>query len=298
MSFGSCLAEKSLLIKRKRTVTEKQQLENKQLEDTGAPGAKMAKTAKTAHAAKPTAQGKIEALQALIDTETHFPILALGVSIWNRWRAAEPLTTPNLRNADLSSLHLESINLCRADLRGATLNNANLYDADFQDADLREANLTRAMLVGANLHNARLCGAMLKNAYLAQSDLSQADFTGAHMQKADFKEALLTKAIFANARIAEADLATSVDLTQPQLNSAKDAHLACFDTALPALLPQKISEKVATAQPAARRSAVGTSKRDKVALQPVAVNRSIDVFQPVAREKRLGQPALRELAVG
>lgn len=162
----------------------------------------------------------------------HIAILHLGVSIWNQWRASEPLTVPNLQNADLTGFHLENINLCRADLRNANLSKAYLYEADFQEADLRSANLTRAGLIGANLHGANLSGAIVKQAYLAQSDLSNANFTGAHLQKADFQAALLTKAVFANARVAEARFTTSFDLTRAQIACARGTHLACFDAAL------------------------------------------------------------------
>lgn len=260
-----------------------------------------------------------------MDTGKHFAILELGVSIWNQWRAAEPLTVPNLKNADLSDLHLENVNLCRADLRGAKLSKTYLYDADFQGADLRDANLNRALLIGANLHRANLSGAVLKQAYLAQSDLSNANFTGAQLQKADLKDALLTNAVLANARIAEADLATSQDLTQQQLNSAKDAHLACFDTVLPANesaeeLSEVTGDRLLTGishatviedlkqEPAIAvvaevthlqpQKATESQTAETPQLQPVAasINCPVDVFQPANREPKLSRPALQHLA--
>ena len=260
-----------------------------------------------------------------MDTGKHFAILELGVSIWNQWRAAEPLTVPNLKNADLSELHLENVNLCRANLRGAKLNKTYLYDADFQGADLRDANLNRALLIGANLHRANLSGAVLNQAYLAQSDLSNANFTGAQLQKADLKDALLTDAVLANASIAEADLATSQDVTQQQLNSARDAHLACFDTVLPDEDSEELSEEVtihqqlagvnhstvveeADQEPAIAVVAEVTHLRpqkstesqttEEPQLQPVAasINCPVDVFQPTNREPKLSRPALQQLA--
>lgn len=178
--------------------------------------------------------------------ETHFAILQLGVSIWNQWRASEPLTRPNLRKANLAGLHLENVNLCRADLRQTNLSNAYLYDADFQEADLRGANLTRAGLIGANLHKANVSGAVLKHAYLAQSDLSQANFTSARLQKADLQSALLTNTIFNRTRLAEAELTGSFDLTKAQLESARGVHLACFDAALKVelgLAPDELADR-------------------------------------------------------
>ncbi|MEL6814120.1 MAG: pentapeptide repeat-containing protein [Cyanobacteria bacterium J06598_3] len=239
-------------------------------------------------------------------TGTHFAILQLGVSIWNQWRAAEPLTVPNLKNADLSELHLENINLCRANLRGAKLAKAYLYDADFQGADLREANLTRALLIGANLHKANLSGAVLKQAYLAQSDLSNADFTGAQLQKADLKDALLTQADFANARIAEAELSTSFDLTQQQLNSTRDAHLACFDAAVAAglsLAPNLESGATVTAstdstaiENAIVKRRLPAANAPAVELATASADHPIEVLQPAPREPKLSRQSLRQLA--
>lgn len=178
----------------------------------------------------------------------HFAILKLGVSIWNQWRASEPLTVPNLQNADLRGFYLENINFCRADLRNANLSNACFYEADFQEANLSRANLTRAGLIGANLHKANLTEAIVQQAYLAQSDLSHANFTGAQLQQADFRAALLTEAIFVNARVAEAGFTASLDLTKTQIACAEGTHLACFDPDLSVQLglpPQPLTRELA-----------------------------------------------------
>ncbi|MGB7087066.1 MAG: pentapeptide repeat-containing protein, partial [Phormidesmis sp.] len=209
---------------------------------------------------------KIGATLDTTATATHFDILKLGVSIWNQWRASEPLIVPNLQNTDLSKLHLENINLCRANLRGAKLSHTYLYDADFQDADLRQADLTRALLIGANLHKADLSGAVLEQAYLAQSDLSNANFTGAHLQKADLKDALLTHAVLVDACVAEADLATSFDLTQAQLDKAKDAHLAYY-------LDSLVSES-AHAPSEALPSEIAVAGKPQ-SLRPIEISRSV-----------------------
>jgi hypothetical protein len=194
---------------------------------------------------------------------THFAILQLGVSIWNQWRASEPLIVPNLRNADLSGFHLENVNLCRADLRNANLSKAYLYEADFQSADLRNANLTRAGLIGANLHRANLSGAIIKQAYLAQSDLSNANLTDTHLQKTDLQAALLTQAIFTRAQIAEADFTASLDLTRSQVACAQAVHLACFDPALSAQLSLSDSGFLDTSRP------IEVFKPEPVPMQPL-----------------------------
>jgi hypothetical protein len=169
-------------------------------------------------------------------THSHIAILQLGVSIWNQWRASEPLTVPNLRGVDLRGLHLENINFCRADLREANFSQANLFEADFQGANLRNANLTRAGLIGANLHGAKLVGAVLDQAYLAQSDLSNADCTKASLKSADLQSAVLTQTVLEGAQLAEAELKDSFDLTLAQLSKAQGVHLACFDEELSARL--------------------------------------------------------------
>lgn len=156
----------------------------------------------------------------------HYAILQMGVTIWNQWRCEESLVIPNLRNADLSGMALENINLSRADLRGAKLDNAYLYDADFYKADLRGASLVRAGLVGASFYLANLSRANLERAYLNYSDLSSANFTGASLKATNLQDALLTKATLANAQLSAAEMSSSQDLTVEQFKSAKDSHLA------------------------------------------------------------------------
>lgn len=216
--------------------------------------------------------------------ETHFAILQLGVSIWNQWRASEPLTRPTLRNADLSGFHLENINFCRADLQGANLSSAYLYEADFQEADLRRANFTGAGLIGANLHGAIASGANFQRAYLAQSDLSNARFTKASLQKANLQAALVTDAILTKATIAEADFTGSFDLTQAQLESAKEAYLACFDAGLRTAMGLAPSESAAE------------PLECEVSAQAAHTDVSIGAFQPT-HQLSANKPALRKLAL-
>jgi hypothetical protein len=115
---------------------------------------------------------------------------------------------------------------------------------------------------------------------LAQSDLSNADFTRACLRAADFQAALLTRAIFRDASIAEAELTDSFDLTQSQLESAQDAHLAWFDHVLRTDLgmPQTPSQP-----------------EPDVPVLPEVQNQPIEVFQ--TREPTLTRPRLRRLAV-
>lgn len=243
-------------------------------------------------------------------SSSHIAILQLGVSIWNQWRANEPLTRPNLRNADLSGCHLENVNLCRADLRGANLSSAYLYEADFQAADLRQANLTRAGLIGSNFHRANLAGACLHQAYLSQSDLSNASFVRSNLKSADLQGALLTRTKLANASIEEADLSHSFDLSAAQLASTEDAQLAYFSDTLRIQLglpPKSLeSEILITQEPSddaiADSGASDTSETvrqriEKLNSSPLrSGSRPVEVFQP-ARKGTASQPALRRLVL-
>jgi len=191
--------------------------------------------AKKGQARKRQAQkGKVRPVE--IDTAQHIAILEMGVSIWNQWRASEPLTVPNLQNANLSGRSLENANLARANLRGACLEGAYLYDADFQEADLRGALLDRSVLIGANFCKANLAGATLNHAYLAQSDLSFATFVGASLESADLQSAILTQSTFTQARLAAAEMTQCFGLTPSQIQSAADGYMAFLPDNLKALV--------------------------------------------------------------
>ncbi|MEL6491383.1 MAG: pentapeptide repeat-containing protein [Cyanobacteria bacterium J06555_13] len=211
------------------------------------------------------------------DTQNHRAILEMGVSIWNQWRASEPLTAPDLRGADLSGLELENINFARADLRGANLTNAYLYDADFQQGDLRGAILTRAMLVGANLCKANLSEAVLERAYLNQSDLSYANLTGACLQEADLQAALLMEATLVNARLASAEMSESEGLTVLQIKAAKDSQLAFLRKDLMCLPASESGVR-----PAKRVSNVTRNRRRTLVRSPEVMAPREPVFKSVA----------------
>jgi len=84
------------------------------------------------------------------------------------------------------------IDLCGADLHGASLAKAYLSETDLSGADLREANLSGADLFGANLSGAdlrradlsgaNLAGADLSGCRLDEADLSKADLSGVHLK--------------------------------------------------------------------------------------------------------------------
>jgi len=115
------------------------------------------------------------------------------------------LEKSNLKNLDLSGLHLNGIDLRKANLGGtnlkeaklkeANLEGANLKEANFEGADLKEANIVDADLRGANLREAKL-----KRADLIGADLKEANIVGAYLRGAKLKGASLIRADFADFR--------------------------------------------------------------------------------------------------
>ncbi len=147
--------------------------------------------------------------------EEHLEILSQGVEVWNGWREENlqaeidsafdeeyfEAPKPDLRQADLSKIHLYKANLSYADLRQTDLSKTVLAEADLQQANLRDANLSRADLTKAdlgwaNLSHANLTHANLQDADFIKANLSYADLTGALVWDADFRYTNLANARF------------------------------------------------------------------------------------------------------
>lgn len=112
-------------------------------------------------------------------------LLKSGPADWNRWRAANPRTIPNLRGA----------NLIEAVLLGSDLNSADLREAHLEMANLEGVQLFRADLEKADLRGARLTGANLRGANLLNADLTGANLTKADMRGVDLEAAILSETI-------------------------------------------------------------------------------------------------------
>lgn len=95
--------------------------------------------------------------------ETHLATLKQGVHRWNRWRAAQAKTRPDLSNASLRGLDLAKADLSGADLRETDLRGTILTGATLIGANLAGANLFKTILDGADLSGANLIGARFLN---------------------------------------------------------------------------------------------------------------------------------------
>lgn len=171
----------------------------------------------------------------------HLEVLKQGVAAWNRWRADNAGTEPDLAGSNLSKIDLKDANLSETDLRWADLAWANLSGANLNRADLRRANLSRTIFNMANLSEANLSEtylsgadfseANLKRAFFIRSDLASADLSSADCQRADFRWAYLIKARFNGANLSGANLIeanlTKAELKQSDLSEAFVAW-SCF----------------------------------------------------------------------
>lgn len=144
-----------------------------------------------------------------------------AVGVWNRWRDENPDVVPNLSGAKLSKgLHakrkLFGANLERADFRGSNMRGADLHNSNLAQADLSKTDLRDAILTGCNLTSAEL-----QKASLIGADLSGSDLTGADLEKAQVEKSNLTGVVLKGAKVRKTDFATTVGVTQAQIDEAR-----------------------------------------------------------------------------
>ena len=135
--------------------------------------------------------------------QEHVEVVKQGAA---EWRARNPDTRLDLREANLRKVDLREANLYDADLRDADLYEANLSKADLREANLRGANLFGADLSEASLFGADLFGADLRRANLHGSNLYWANLFGADMSDADLFGALWDYTTIGTAPAPEGDL--------------------------------------------------------------------------------------------
>jgi len=117
-----------------------------------------------------------------------------------------PLSTPDLKDADLRNADLTSAFLPGADLRRAQMQGADLRRAQMQGAYLSEAQMQGADLRGAQMQGTDLGGAKMQGADLRWAEMQGADLHRAKMQGADLRGARLDGANLENAELQGAEL--------------------------------------------------------------------------------------------
>ena len=126
------------------------------------------------------------------------------------------------RQADLSRMQLDGIDLSGALLRkslmvGVQMNRGVLENCDLSESDLFGAALANANLQSANLSNATLRGVTLRGTNLTNADLSDADFRGGFImtpengtaydwENSDLSECMMNYATGRRAKMSNVDL--------------------------------------------------------------------------------------------
>ena len=122
--------------------------------------------------------------------ENHLHWLKRDVDGWEEMRAnldGADISNTNLRYVNLKYAHLDDVDFCQSNLKGADLRRASLHHAYFGYANLCEANLNGADIVNGNFYYADFRDASLINTYLVGSHLVRADLQCANLGWADLR---------------------------------------------------------------------------------------------------------------
>ncbi len=144
---------------------------------------------------------------------------AQPVPWWNVERQTIDLRRADLRGASLRRATFARALLEEARFTGADLAGANFREAVLAEVDFRGAMLEEADLQGASLRFARLHDAILEGAKLRRADLWGVQGAGAVLVGADLRGATLTEANLEGADLRQADLRGAV-LKQANLRGA------------------------------------------------------------------------------
>ena len=137
----------------------------------------------------------------------HIEWLREGVNSWNRRQRTNQDFNPDFSSEDISrklggheredirkiSVHLEGVNLYRANFKDATLRDTNLTRsyialADFSNANLQGSNFTESTAVESNFRNAAMWSSNFSRAKIWCSDLGLARLGGADLRGAQIWE--------------------------------------------------------------------------------------------------------------
>ncbi len=140
----------------------------------------------------------------------------------------------DLRNADLTQIKLNSLDLSYSDLTNAQFLQAKLNDVDFHGANLQNSTFLQASMLGVNFSNCKLSGANLSQCKapggnFAGADLHDASLDQAHFEGANFKYANLSdihsfSTSFRRANLSFADFA-GVDMRSIGRSGLQDANV-------------------------------------------------------------------------
>jgi len=150
----------------------------------------------------------------------HLEILKQGVEAWNKWRASNPATIPQLTGAEFRPTEYPTME--GIDLRGADLFQAKFQDSRLRQADLRHADLRQAQLDGCKLWGASMEAARLDRATVGNAEFNGADLTGASLSEVDLSAADLSRATFREAILQGANLQVQRGILRPEKFAGAD----------------------------------------------------------------------------
>lgn len=101
---------------------------------------------------------------------------------FNILREENPGWIPDFRNAQLTDLDLNRVDLAGVDLTGACLRNVRLYQARLSGSVLSNAKIFSSNMSFADLSNADLTGVYLEDVNMSYAKLCRANLTGATMR--------------------------------------------------------------------------------------------------------------------
>lgn len=157
--------------------------------------------------------------------ENHLHWLKRDVDGWKEMRAnldGADISNTDLRFANLKYAHLDDVDFCQSNLKGADLRIASLHHAYFGYANLCEANLNGADIVNGNFYYADFSDASLIGTCLVGSVLTNADFEYANLICADLRNCNLCHANFRCCNLWKANLVGAKDVPYIPLRCPSD----------------------------------------------------------------------------
>jgi uncharacterized protein YjbI with pentapeptide repeats len=126
-------------------------------------------------------------------TNKYYSMIIKGAEEWNKWRAENKNTLPNLSELQLKELNLSEINLSNITMKGLSI----------KESDISKADLSGSYLIGAKFKELKADQVNFQNSianesYFKENTMKQSDFTNANLKNAVFKECDLSGSNFKN----------------------------------------------------------------------------------------------------